>query len=253
LNPQQTFLELMDEAFVPKAWREKSKGFQYNLIAPLFALNLNLNAPLRYKAADRNPDLDKAFMVILGLEHFRQYPEIVRHHENGTIPPAVMWGSCPTVFDPSQAPPGKHTAFMWEKLPYRLNGDARNWDHEKSLHGKQMLDMWATYAPGLQDDVIDWFTRSALDTERTFPNMKNGDLLVGAFTNGQTGYHRPFPGAGQYRGHVKGLYLCGSASHPGGNITGLPGYNCAQVIYSDLNLPAPWAPAPIQEQLKRIC
>src|SRR4029078_468560 len=159
LNPQQTFLELMDEAFVPKAWREKAKGFQYNLIAPLFALNLNLNAPLRYKAADRYPDLDKCFMIILGLTNSSKYQEIVRHHEKGTTPPAVMWGSCPTVFDPSQAPPGKHTALTWEKLRYRLNGDARNWDHEKDLHGKQMLDLWPRYAPGLQHDVIDWFTR----------------------------------------------------------------------------------------------
>jgi phytoene dehydrogenase-like protein len=253
LNPQQTFLELMDEAFVPKDWREKAKDFQYNLIAPLFALNLNLNAEPRYKAAENNPDLDKALMIILGLEHFRQYPEIVSHHEKGTIPSTVMWGSCPTVFDPSQAPPGKHTAFMWEKLPYHLNGDARNWDREKDLHGKQMLDLWTKYAPGLENDVIDWFTRSALDTERTFPNMKSGDLLIGAFTNGQIGYHRPFPGAGQYRGHLKGLYLCGSACHPGGNITGLPGYNCAQVIFSDLNLPAPWAPGSAEEHLKNIC
>jgi phytoene dehydrogenase-like protein len=83
--------------------------------------------------------------------------------------------------------------------------------------------------------------------------MKNGDLLVGAFTNGQIGYHRPFQGAGHYRGHVKGLYLCGSACHPGGNITGLPGYNCAQVIFSDLNLSASWAGEPAEECLKKLC
>jgi phytoene dehydrogenase-like protein len=253
LNPQQTFLELIDEAFVPKEWREKAADFQYNLIAPLFALNLNLNSPPKYQAAQNNPDLDKALMVILGLEHFRQYPEIVNHHEKGTIPPTVMWGSCPTVFDPSQAPPGKHTAFMWEKLPYRLDGDASNWDREKDLHGKKMLDLWTKYAPNLEHDVMDCFTRSALDTERTFPNMKSGDLLIGAFTNGQIGYHRPFPGAGHYRGHLKGLYLCGSACHPGGNITGLPGYNCAQVISSDLNLPSSWAPNPAEEHLKKLC
>jgi phytoene dehydrogenase-like protein len=63
--------------------------------------------------------------------------------------------------------------------------------------------------------------------------MKYGDLLIGALSDGQTGYNRPFAGAGHYRGHVKGLYLCGSSSHPGGNITGLPGYNCAQVILAD--------------------
>ena len=78
------------------------------------------------------------------------------------------------------------------------------------------------------------FTRSPLDTERTLPNMREGDLLVGAFTHGQVGDDRPFPGAGHYRGHLKGLYLCGSCCHPGGNITGLPGYNCAQVLHADL-------------------
>ena len=59
-------------------------------------------------------------MVIMGLDHVDQFSDIVRHHEAGTIPPTVMWGACPTLFDPSQAPPGRHTAFMWEKLPYRV-------------------------------------------------------------------------------------------------------------------------------------
>jgi phytoene dehydrogenase-like protein len=179
-------------------------------------------------------------MVILGLEGYSQYPEIVAAHERGEIPRTVMWGSTPTVFDPSQAPRGHHTAFMWEKLPYRLDGDPRNWDREKDPHGKQMLDLWSRYAPNLEDAVLDWFARSALDTERTFPNMREGDLLVGAFTHGQIGADRPFPGAGQYRGHLKGLYLCGSSSHPGGNITGLPGYNCAQVLHADLGIAAEW-------------
>ena len=252
LNPHQTFLELMNEEDVPKGWREKVKNFRYNLIGPLFGLNLNLHAPPKYTAAEKNPDLDRALMVILGLEHIRQYPEIVHHHERGTIPPTVMWGSCPTVFDGSQAPAGKHTAFMWEKLPYHLNGDPKNWDNAKDVHGKNMLALWTKHAPNLEHEIIDWFTRSALDTERTFPNMKEGDLLVGTFTNGQIGYHRPFPGAGHYRGHIKGLYLCGSSSHPGGNITGLPGYNCAQVISSDLNIHAPWAPEPALEHLKKL-
>jgi phytoene dehydrogenase-like protein len=43
----------------------------------------------------------------------------------------------------------------------------------------------------------------------------------------------------QYRGHVQGLYLCGGSSHPGGNITGLPGYNCAQVVAADYGFPVP--------------
>jgi phytoene dehydrogenase-like protein len=240
LNPQQTFLQLMDEAHVPKPWRDRAAGFTYNLIAPLFGLNLNLRERPAYDAERSFPQLSKALMVILGLEHYRQYPEIVDCHERGEIPPTVMWGATPTAFDPSQAPPGHHTAFMWEKLPYRLKGDARNWDREKEAHGRAMLKFWAQFAPNLEEAVIDSFTRSALDTERTFPNMREGDLLVGAFTNGQIGHDRPFAGAGLYRGHLKGLYLCGASSHPGGNITGLPGYNCAQVIHADLGLERTW-------------
>ena len=60
--------------------------------------------------------------------------------------------------------------------------------------------------------------------------MRGGDLLVGALTQDQMGWNRPFPGAGGYRTAIPGLYLCGSCCHPGGNITGLPAYNCAGVI-----------------------
>jgi phytoene dehydrogenase-like protein len=97
-----------------------------------------------------------------------------------------------------------------------------------------MLRLWQQYAPNLADAAIDSFTRSPLDVERCLPNMRAGDLLVGAFTNGQVGYDRPFRGAGCYRTHIRQLYLCGSSSHPGGNVTGLPGYNAAQVILRDL-------------------
>jgi phytoene dehydrogenase-like protein len=169
-----------------------------------------------------------------------QFGDIVRHHEAGKIPPTVMWGACPTIFDASQAPPGCHTAFMWEKVPYRLGGNPANWDRAREKHGRAMLELWQRHAPNLEHAVIDSFTRSPLDTERSLPNMRVGDLLVGAFSNGQIGYHRPFVGAGSYRTHLPGLYLCGASSHTGGNITGLPGYNAAQVILADLGIAADW-------------
>lgn len=230
LNPQQTFLDLTPAAAIPGAWRTKAQDFQYNLIAPLFGLNLNLREAPEYSAAKKHPALTDALMIVLGLETIDQFHDIVRHHEQGTIPPTVMWGCCPTHFDPSQAPAGRHTAFMWEKLPYALQGDAHNWDREKDAHGRAMLKLWTEFAPNLADAVLDQFTRSALDTERTLPNMRTGDLLIGSFQFGQIGAHRPFAGAGGYETVIKGLYLCGSSSHPGGNITGLPGYNAAHVI-----------------------
>ena len=248
LNPHQTFLDLLDEALVPADIRHRVKSFQYNLLAPLFALHLNLREPPRYTASVKHPELAQALMVIMGLDHFDQFGDIVRHHEAGTIPHTVMWGACPTLFDPSQAPPGLHTGFMWEKLPYHLKGNP-NWTGIEEEHGRAMLALWRKHAPNLVDAVLDSFTRTPMDTERSLPNMREGDLLVGAFTNGQIGFHRPFPGAGSYRTHLPSLYLCGSSSHPGGNITGLPGYNAAQVILADIGIITDWFPPLISDHL----
>src|SRR5207248_6898126 len=121
-----------------------------------------------YRAAEKRPELNQAFMVILGLERLEQFHQIVAAHEAGRIPSTVMWGACPTLFDPSQAPPGKHTAFMWEKLPYLLHGDPSSWDAVKEEQGRAMLELWSRFAPNLADSaVIDSFVRSPLDTERT--------------------------------------------------------------------------------------
>ena len=146
LNPHQTFLALLDDSHLPNSIRARVEGFQYNLIAPLFSLNLNLKEPPHYKVAANHPEIDHAFMVLMGLDDIDQYADIVRHHERGTIPPTVMWGACPTLFDSSQAPFPFHTAFMWEKVPYRLNGDANNWDREQ---GKT----WSGDAPVSGEDM----------------------------------------------------------------------------------------------------
>lgn len=252
LNPQQTFLDLIEPDALPGPWRAKAEAFRYNLLAPLFALNLALDAPPAYAATERYPELAKPFMTILGLDHVDQFTEIVGHHEAGTIPPTVMWGTCPTQFDPSQSADGKHAAFMWEKLPYALGGDPQSWDGAKDPHGEDMLKLWAEFAPGLQESVIGKFTRSPLDIERDFPNMAAADLLIGAFSDGQIGYHRPFEGAGDYRTCLDGLYLCGSSSHPGGNITGLPGYNAAQTIFHDLGLEGDWLPVPAAQRIAEL-
>ncbi|HAA77586.1 TPA: hypothetical protein DCE37_20945 [Candidatus Latescibacteria bacterium] len=251
LNPHQTFLDLFDEQDVPSVWRDRASQFEYNVIAPLFGLNLNLDAPLALNAASDQPELQDAFMIILGLNGIDDYLAMVDAHVKGEQPPHIMWGSNPTRFDPSQAPVGKHTAFMWQKMPYRMGGDPATWDRERDRVGREMLEVMCRHFDGLADSVIDSFVRSPLDVERSFPNMRYGDLLIGAFTNDQIGYNRPFEGAGHYRGHLEGMYLCGSSSHPGGNVTGLPGYNCAQVVCADLGLDAWWAPPPIAARLPR--
>src|SRR2546422_953543 len=253
LNPQQTFLDLMPVEAVPVSVSEKAAQFQYNLLAPLFGLHLALDEPPRYSAAALHPELNEAFMVLIGLERFGQFHEIVAAHERGAIPPTVAWGACPTLFDSSQAPPGKHAAFLWEKLPYALRGDPSNWAREKDLHGARLLKLWTELAPNLGRGIIrDQFVLSPADTETTLPNRSRGDLLVGSFANNQVGYNRPFAGAGCYRTPVPGLYLCGGSTHPGGNITGLCGYNAARVIAADLGKGIWWSPPDAEQALAAL-
>jgi phytoene dehydrogenase-like protein len=253
LNPQQTFLDLMPPESVPASVRNAAAQFQYNLLAPLFGLHLALDEPPRYAAADLHPELNEAFMVIVGLERFGQFHEIISAHERGEIPPPVAWGASPTLFDPSQAPPGQHAAFLWEKVPYALRGNPSNWASEKQPHGRRLLKLWSELAPNLRDGVIrDQFVLSPADTESALPNMSRGDLLVGSFANDQIGYHRPFAGAGCYRTPVPGLYLCGGSTHPGGNITGLCGYNAARVIAADLGKMIWWNPPDVEQAIAAI-
>ncbi len=252
LNPQQTFLDLLPADFTPPELRANAARFDYNLLAPLFALNVALAAPPRWSAAARRPELNRALMSIVGLERFGQFHDIVAAHERGEIPATVAWGACPSLFDPTQAPPGQHVAFLWEKLPYALRGDPRHWDAEREAHGRRLLAQWTEFAPNLADDVLDAFTRSPLDTERELPNMRGGDLLVGSFAQGQVGWNRPFAGAGNYRTPIDGLYLCGGSTHPGGNVTGLCGYNAARVIAVDAGKKIWWQPPDIEAELLKL-
>ena len=253
LNPQQTFLDLLPPEAVPDSVRQRAAAFQYNLLAPLFGLHVALEEPPRYAAASGRPELNGAFMVIVGLERLRQFHEIVSAHERGEIPPPVAWGACPTLFDATQAPPGKHAAFLWEKLPYALRGDPSQWAGEKEVHGARLLKLWSEFAPNLRGGTLRHrFVLSPADTERALPNMARGDLLVGSFANGQVGYNRPFAGAGSYRSPVPGLYLCGGSTHPGGNVTGLCGYNAARVIASDLGRAIWWNPPDAEQALAAL-
>ena len=125
-------------------------------------------------------------MVILGLDSSTSSARSSTAHERGQIPPTVMWGACPTLFDPSQAPPGKHTAFMWEKLPVRLQATAATGMRPRTTTAGPCSSCGRTYSPRTwrTGPCSTAFTRSPLDTERTLPNMQHGDLLVGSFANG---------------------------------------------------------------------
>lgn len=239
LNPQQTFLELLEPSAIPPGLDKSLRNYRYQVVGPLFGVNVALREAPAYDAARQWPELSQAFVTILGL----QSPDEIYQLYSGRYPSRMtLWGTTPTQFDPSQAPPGRHTAFQWQKVPYALDGDARNWDRRKQSLHREALDRWREFAPNMtQENILNSFATTPLDTERRFPNMAGGDLMVGWMGREQSFENRPVPGAGAYRTPIRGLYLCGSCAHPGGNITGLPGYNAARVIAEDLGLKRWWS------------
>ena len=100
-------LELIERQNLPTAWRQQAAAFRYNLLAPLFALNLNLREAPRYAATDSHPDLAEALMVIVGIEDASPFDDIVQHHERGTIPPHGDVGQLP---DAVRSQPGSRWA-----------------------------------------------------------------------------------------------------------------------------------------------
>jgi phytoene dehydrogenase-like protein len=246
LNPQQTVLELTGAGLWPPELVEPVRKFRYNQVGPLFGINVTLREPAAYRAADRNPDVQRAFMVILGLETPEVVSEMYRCHPAGQITrPLALWGASPTVHDPSQAREGFHTAFMWEKVPFALDGDAARWDACKEAHAAEVMARWAEFAPNVRGDVVaSCYALSPLDTVRHLPNMAGGDLTVGWMGAEQMGANRPTPALSGYATPIAGLYMAGACMHPGGNITGYPGYNAAGVIARGLGQEPWWAPPP---------
>ena len=241
LNPQQTFVDLLSDHDGFSGVKKLSSRFQYNLIAPLIGLHLVLRKPPEYHAVKNCPELRKAFMVILGLDRFEQFSDLVAGHEARELRSPIAWGAAPTIFDSSQATGQRHTAFLWEKVPYEIGGDSENWIRFGERRGKELLSLWQKSTANLtEDNILDQFVVTPRDTVQALPNMQGSDLLVGAFSSGQVGRNRPFYEAGQYRTPVKGLYLCGGSTHPGGNVMGLAGYNAASVIAEDFHFDRWW-------------
>lgn len=248
LNPAQTLLDLVGAEHLPPGLAAHVERYQYAIVGPLFGVHLALHEAPAYRGVEFDPDAGRSFMSVLGLDRPEQVYRLHGRLSAGRLPERVWMNSAvPSLHDPTQAPPGKHTAFVWQKVPYALDGTGGNWDAAKRRHLDTVLARWREYAPNLTDDtIVNRFAFSPLDTERHFPNMARGDLNVGWFNAEQIGAGRPLPELSQYRTPVGGLYLCGACTHPGGNITGFPGYNAAGAIMRDLGLATWWSPADVR-------
>ena len=140
-----------------------------------------------------------------------------------------------SLLDPSVAPPGHHT--MTAFVQYAPTDLAEgSWDDLRPTVARTVLETLAEYAPDLPGKVRAWQVVTPLDLERTL-GMTGGNIDQGDITPDQVFSLRPMPGWSSYRMPIPGLYLCGSAAHPGGGVTGAPGYNAAHAIADDLRGP----------------
>ena len=141
-----------------------------------------------------------------------------------------------TLVDGRIAQAGQHVASLFCQQVHPDipdEGGDGGWDAHRDTVAKLMIDTVDAYAPNFRASVLGYEALSPLDLERRF-GLVGGDIFHGSLGLDQMFSARPLLGQGNYRGALDGLYLCGSGTHPGGGVTGLPGRNAAREILKDL-------------------
>jgi phytoene dehydrogenase-like protein len=138
----------------------------------------------------------------------------------------------PSTLDGSLAPPGQHVASLFCQHVAPALPDGASWDAHREEVADLMIDLVNRHAPNFRAAVLGRQILSPLDLERTF-GLVGGDIFHGALGLDQLFSARPTLGHADYRGPLKGLYMCGSGTHPGGGVTGAPGHNAAREILLD--------------------
>jgi phytoene dehydrogenase-like protein len=137
----------------------------------------------------------------------------------------------PSLTDPSVAPPGKHVLSCFvQYAPYKLREGT--WDEKREAFGDTVVDTISEYAPNLKKLILHRQVLTPLDLEREW-SLSEGNIFQGELTLEQLFFLRPVAGWARYRTPVRNLYMCGSATHPGGGIMGAPGRIAALELLKD--------------------
>ena len=231
LDPKRTFLDVMDASDLPPDVVKKAENFKIR--GSSGKLNIALDGLPTFNG------IPKGSPLCVGDMHFTDSLERLERAyddwKDGT------WSKdpyldmlIPSQSDPSLAPPGKHmmTVFV-QYAPPKING--REWtDEDKAGFEKSVLDQIGRYSPDFKDLILHCETRTPREIEAEV-GLTEGNIFQGELTFDQLLFNRPFPGYAQYRGPVKGMYMCGSGTHPGGGVMAAPGANAAREILRDLS------------------
>jgi phytoene dehydrogenase-like protein len=222
----ETFTRLLPEAHRPPAAREMQVGNGFGAV-----LRLALREPVRYAA---HPGRDARIALQLLCRDRRQvlsaYGDYLRG-EAAHDPPIVAMSF--SAVDDSLAPPGGEVLWLWAQYyPYELAGGA-SWDEVGDDVADSILDAFERYAPGTRDKVVGRLFQHPLWLEREL-GLYHGNVMQLHMRTTQMYALRPFAGMARYRGPLRGLYLAGASTHPGGGIMGASGRNAARVVLREL-------------------
>jgi phytoene dehydrogenase-like protein len=245
VDVHQTFETMVARDQLPADFLRKVDAFHYTDWS-LFGVHLALREPPNYTAAAFDPHLNQALKYNVGSETIASLVQAHDDVANGQIPRNVQFGAgALSVLDPTQAPPGQHTAYAWHIVPYAPGGDHENLRAAKESMTAAILEKWRAYAPNMTpDNVLATYTYTAYEYSKEIINMRRGDIFMGALSADQVMYNHF-----GYRTPIAGLYMAGSAAHPNGAITGGAGYISAGVIARDLGLTPWWQPLDARTEL----
>lgn len=229
-DPKRTFLKLVEPSELDPDFIRQVRAIHMD--GPAAKVNLVLAEEPRVTGMPADaPALQKMLFTLVPT--FEQAQRCYNAAQIGEIEPD-LWVDCvwASAIDPGLVTEGRHvlTSFI-QYLPYRpRQGD---WDQHRDWLGDQVIEIIGRYAPNVPGAVVARDVITPLDLERRF-GITEGNIFHGDIRLDQLFFSRPLPGWAHYKTPIEGLYLCGAGTHPGGGVTGAPGYNAAHTILRDI-------------------
>jgi phytoene dehydrogenase-like protein len=231
VDPNLTFMHFLDPRELPDDFVEAVRRYKFR--GSSGKVNLALDAlPDFVCKPGTGPHLRGAISISPSVDYMEEAYDDAKYGSFSRRP--YMDIVIPSLTDSSVAPPGKHVMSCFvQYAPYHLKQGT--WDEQRDAFGDAVIDAIAPYAPNIRDIILHRQVLTPLDIERTF-GLTEGNIFQGELTLEQLFFLRPVPGWAQYATPVDRLYLCGSATHPGGGIMGAPGKNAAERIVREVRL-----------------
>src|SRR5271166_237918 len=229
VDPRLTFVKMIEKGNLPDDFLEEINRYKFR--GSSGKVNLALDGLPNFKAMPGpGAHLRGAISISPSVEYMERAYDDAKYGNFSRRPYIDM--VIPTLTDPSVAPPGKHILSCFvQYAPYKLR-PGLNWDDQKEAFGNNVINTIAEYAPNIKDIILYKQVVTPLDLEREW-GLSEGNIFQGELSLEQLFFLRPVPGYAQFRTPIKSLYMCGSATHPGGGIMGGPGRLAALEILKD--------------------